>query len=70
MCTNAYTIMEMKAHVSLGSQLQYLPHDSLAQIPPRSFLLKAKRPTVNDISETITSSFNVVSCNLYVSLLK
>src|SRR5690606_40705462 len=54
MCrTNAYTITETKAQVSFGSQLQYLPHDSFAQIPPRKVpTVRAYKPMVSDISET------------------
>src|SRR5690606_27861970 len=68
MCrTNAYTMTETKAQVSFGSQLQYLPQDSLAQIPPRKVpTVRAYNPMVSDISETIVSSFIVLSlCWLY-----
>ena len=37
MCnTKCVTMIEMNAQVSFGSQLQYLPQDSFAQIPLRN----------------------------------
>ena len=65
-------MIEMNAQVSFGSQLQYLPQDSFAQIPPKKFpTVKANKPMVRDISETMVNSLIVEwSCLSNVFLLE
>src|SRR5690606_11776073 len=56
--TNAYTITEIRAHVSLGSQAQYLPQLSLAQIPPKKVpIVRRNKPMVIADSFTTCNSF-------------
>ena len=51
--------MLISAQVSFGSQPQYRPQLSLAHIPPRKFpIVNMIKPTVNDSSLIIVSSFN------------
>ena len=73
MCiTKAYTIMLIKAQVSLGSQPQYLPQLSLAHMPPRKFpIANITKPTVKAISLIMVSSLMLMSMrSLFSSLVR
>ena len=63
--------MVTNAHVSLASQPQYLPHDSLAHTPPRYVpTLTIKSPPSRVISEMMVSSLMVLSvCSLFLALV-